>query len=104
MLVSITASPDIGLDEVDEASTMITEQSHPDANIIWGAAFDPELEDEMRVTIIATGFDSNVQKMEVPKATTTEAAPTVSVEPEQPKLSDTDFDDIISILNKTRRN
>ena len=58
VLVSITASPDIGLEEVDIASSMIAEESHPDANIIWGAAFDPSLEDEMRVTIIATGFDN----------------------------------------------
>ena len=59
VLVSITASPDIGLEEVDIASTMIAKEAHPEANIIWGAAFDPNLEDEMRVTIIATGFDKS---------------------------------------------
>ena len=58
VLVSITASEDIQLDEIDAASNMIYEEAHPDANIIWGAAFDPTLEDEMRVTIIATGFDN----------------------------------------------
>ena len=57
ILVSITASPDIGLEDIDTASAMITGEAHPDANIIWGVAFDPALEDEMRVTIIATGFD-----------------------------------------------
>ncbi|MBQ2863426.1 MAG: cell division protein FtsZ, partial [Clostridia bacterium] len=57
ILVSITASPDIGLEDIDTASAMITNEAHPDANIIWGVAFDPALEDEMRVTIIATGFD-----------------------------------------------
>jgi len=57
VLVSITASEDIQLDEIEQASHMIYEEAHPDANIIWGAAFDPNLEDEMRVTIIATGFD-----------------------------------------------
>ena len=36
---------------------MIAEESHPDANIIWGTTLDPSLEDEMRITIIATGFD-----------------------------------------------
>ena len=56
VLVSITASEDIQLEEVDAASNMIYAEAHPDANIIWGAAFDPTLEDEMRVTIIATGF------------------------------------------------
>ena len=57
VLISITASEDIQLDEVDIASQMIHEEAHPDANIIWGANFDPSLEDEMRITIIATGFD-----------------------------------------------
>ena len=57
VLVSITASEDIQLDEIETASQMIYDEAHPDANIIWGAAFDPTLEDEMRVTIIATGFD-----------------------------------------------
>ncbi len=56
VLVSITASEDIQLDEIDTASNMIYEEAHPDANIIWGATFDPSLQDEMRVTIIATGF------------------------------------------------
>ena len=105
VLVSITASPDIGLDEVDAASTMIAEQSHPDANIIWGAAFDPELDDEMRVTIIATGFDNTAK---IPEAVATPAAepvanPTPDVPVAPPTLSDSDFDDIMSILNKPRR-
>ncbi len=58
IVLSIVASPDIGLEEVDIASSMVADEAHPDANIIWGAAFDPSLEDEMRVTIIATGFES----------------------------------------------
>ena len=69
VLVSITASEDIQLDEIDAASNMIYEEAHPDANIIWGAAFDPSLQDEMRVTVIATGFiapDSNDTKQAEP--------------------------------------
>ena len=58
VLISITASEDIQLDEIEAASNMIYEEAHPDANIIWGAAFDPTLQDEMRVTVIATGFIS----------------------------------------------
>jgi len=57
ILISISASPDVGLEDVDLASTMIANESHPDASVIWGVAFDPELEDEMRITIIATGFE-----------------------------------------------
>ena len=56
VLVSITASEDIQLDEVEIASQMIHEEAHPEATIIWGAAFDPTLVDEIKVTIIATGF------------------------------------------------
>ncbi len=57
ILISISASPDVGLEDVDLASSMIANEAHPDASVIWGVAFDPELEDEMRVTIIATGFE-----------------------------------------------
>ncbi len=57
ILISITVSPDVGLEEVDLASTLIAQEANPDANIIWGVAFDNDLEDEMRITIIATGFE-----------------------------------------------
>ncbi|MBQ5783041.1 MAG: cell division protein FtsZ, partial [Oscillospiraceae bacterium] len=57
VIISITSSPDIGLEEVEEAATLITSSAHPDANIIWGAAFDPNLVDELKVTVVATGFD-----------------------------------------------
>ncbi len=58
VLVSITASNDIQLQEIEAASQRIYDEAHPDANIIWGASFDPSLEDEIRITIIATGFDN----------------------------------------------
>ncbi len=56
ILISISASPDIGLEDVDLACNMISNEAHPDANVIFGVAFDEDLEDEMRITIIATGF------------------------------------------------
>jgi cell division protein FtsZ len=58
ILVNITISPDVGLEDADMASTMITNEAAPDANVIWGVVFDPDLDDEMKITIIATGFDS----------------------------------------------
>lgn len=58
ILVNIKVSMDVALDEVDIASSLIADEADPNANIIWGASFDPTLEDEMRVTIIATGFTS----------------------------------------------
>ncbi|MBO5374741.1 MAG: cell division protein FtsZ, partial [Clostridia bacterium] len=57
IIINITVSPGVELDEVDEASSMITDEAAPDANIIWGATFDNSLEDTVKVTIIATGFD-----------------------------------------------
>lgn len=57
ILISISVSPDVSLDDVDLASNMVKNEANPDANIIWGVAFDNDLEDEMKVTIIATGFE-----------------------------------------------
>ncbi len=57
ILISMSVSPDVSLDEVDLASTMITNEANPNANVIWGVSFNPELENEMRITIIATGFE-----------------------------------------------
>ncbi len=61
VIISITSSPDITLDDVDVAASIIAEAADVDANIIFGVAFDEKLEDEMVVTVIATGFgtDSN---------------------------------------------
>ena len=59
ILISITVSPDVGLEDATLASDIIAAEAAPDANVIWGVNFDAELEDEMRITIIATGFDNN---------------------------------------------
>lgn len=58
VIINITSSPDIGLDEIEVASSMIAEQADSEANIIWGAAFDENMEDEISVTVIATGFET----------------------------------------------
>ena len=60
VLINITGSMDIGLEEVETAANLVQEAAHPDANIIFGAAFDDALEDEIRVTVIATGFDEDI--------------------------------------------
>ena len=57
VLVNITGSMDIGLDDIEAAASLVQEAAHPDANIIFGAAFDDDMEDEMRVIVIATRFD-----------------------------------------------
>lgn len=57
VLINISASPDIDLSDVELASSMITNAADPNANIVWGAAFDETLADEMSITVIATGFE-----------------------------------------------
>ena len=57
VLINVTGSVDIGLEAVETAANLVQEAAHPDANIIFGAAFDETLEDEIRVTVIATGFE-----------------------------------------------
>lgn len=56
VLINITASPDVTLQEVNEAAELIHAEAHEDANIIWGMVIDPDAEDKVRVTVIATGF------------------------------------------------
>ena len=86
ILINITASPDVGLEDVDVASSLIAAEAAPDANVIWGVNFDNELEDEMRITIIATGFDN--QKSFAKPAAAPVAAPAAPVAPvEAPKAA-----------------
>jgi len=60
VIISITSSPDITLDDVDVAAKIISDAADKDANIIFGVAFDEKLDDEMVVTVIATGFGTDV--------------------------------------------
>ena len=59
VIISITGSMDVGLEEVETAATIISDMAHPDANIIFGAQLDDSLEDEMRITVVATGLGDN---------------------------------------------
>ena len=56
VLINVTASPDVTLQEVNEAAELVHAEAHEDANIIWGMVIDPAFEDRVRVTVIATGF------------------------------------------------
>lgn len=62
ILINITASPDISLDEVEAASALVSNEAHPEATIIWGLAFDERLDDTIKVTVIATGFQDAGKK------------------------------------------
>ena len=58
VLINVTGGTDMTLLEVDEAANVISDQADPDANIIFGAAFDPSLEGKLRVSVVATGMNS----------------------------------------------
>ena len=117
VLINVTGSMDIGLEEVETAANLVQEAAHPDANIIFGAAFDETLEDEIRVTVIATGFDENkgaaaqpaVQEPRAaaqPAAAAQTEAPAEEKQPapEAPKspVSDDDWDILERIFSKKR--
>ncbi len=62
VLLNITGGPDMSLYEINEASSLIQAEAHEDANIIFGTVVDESMEDEIRITVIATGFDENGTK------------------------------------------
>jgi cell division protein FtsZ len=70
ILINFTASPDVKLKEVKDAASMVQEAAHEDANIIFGLVSDPNMEDVVKVTVIATGFDNEIEDhmMHVPAA------------------------------------
>jgi len=57
VIINVTGGPDLSLTEVSEASSIIQEAAHEDANIIFGAVVDPNLTSKVKITVIATGFD-----------------------------------------------
>ena len=116
VLINVTGSMDIGLEEVEQAATLVQQAVHPDALTIFGATFDEELDDEIRVTVIATGFESNDQQ-EAPAApaaadtqqpTQDDAAAPAAPQPldetegEKAEESDVDrsFDEILKIFSR----
>jgi cell division protein FtsZ len=62
VLLSIAGGSDLGLFEINEAAALVAEAVHPEANIIFGATIDDALGDEVRVTVIAAGFDGGTPK------------------------------------------
>ena len=62
MLLSIAGGSDLGLFEINEAAALVSQAAHAEANIIFGATIDDALGDEVRVTVIAAGFDGGMPK------------------------------------------
>lgn len=104
VLINITGSMDIGLEEVEQAASLVRDAVHPDALTIFGATFDETMDDEIRVTVIATGFDKDAKQL--PKTAqagqTGAPAPVPLGEEDVPKPEEESdpFDDIFKIFNK----
>ncbi len=114
VLINITGSADMGLEDVEAAATLVQEAAHPDANIIFGATFDDSMDDTIRVTVIATGFEDKNSKPEA--APVQQAAPAAQPvqsaelftaatqmaqksEPESAASDEDPFDSIFKIFN-----
>lgn len=67
ILINITGGLELSLSEVQEATSLIYDSAHEDVNVIFGAVIDPDVNDEVRVTVIATGFEEKKEKVELPQ-------------------------------------
>ena len=108
ILINVTGSMDIGLEEVEQAASLVQSEVHPDAVTIFGATFDDTLDDEIRVTVIATGFEE--KKSEEKSAassgdTSKERFDSLflkNAEEEKKEEEDDPFNDILKIFNTDR--
>ena len=99
VLVNVTGSSELTLDDVETAAGIVQEAANPDANIIFGATASDEFEDEMRVTVIATGFDTTEGVISSKPAAAAKA--TASAAPAASKPTDlSDIDEIFKIFNR----
>ena len=96
VLINVTGAPDMELEDVETAANIVMEAANPEANIIFGATFDKSLEDALRVTVIATGFDDAGNS-----GVFTTAGEKAKAEPETPDAPNvSDIDDIFRIFNR----
>ena len=110
VLINVTGSMDIGLEEVEQAATLVQQAVHPDALTIFGATFDETLDDEIRVTVIATGFDEEQQEAHIlstgapaqeEKKPVLQPLDEVKGEQAQDEM-DKSFNEIVRIFNKDK--
>ncbi len=101
VLVNVTGSSELTLDDVETAAGIVQEAANPDANIIFGATVCEDFEDEMRVTVIATGFEggSTVVKAAAPAAEK-KAAPAAAAAPAEKPADVSDIDEIFKIFGR----
>ncbi len=78
VLINIVGGPDMRMREIEEAATLVQEQAHEDANIIFGATIDEQMGDMIKVTVIATGFDQAVAEIPMQYASAQQSRPTAT--------------------------
>ncbi len=86
VLINITGGPDLTIHEVNEAATLIQEEADDEANIIFGAVIDESLHDQIRITVIATGFGEPREEVKRPPSVA-QAAPSPAAQQAQPAAS-----------------
>ena len=99
VLINVAGSSELALDDVETAANIVMEAANPEANIIFGAAFDDNLEDEMRVTVIATGFDDKQRQQPANKIGAYTSATSEKAKAQAAEDID-DIDEIFKIFNK----
>ena len=100
VLVNVTGSAELTLDDVETAANIVQEAANPEANIIFGATHSDAFEDEMRVTVIATGFEQKAQ-FEAPKAAVVAPSSATAAPAAESKPADlSDIDAIFDIFNR----
>ena len=102
VLVNVTGSSELTLDDVETAAGIVQEAANPDANIIFGATVSEDFEDEMRVTVIATGFEGSEMVKSAPAAAPASKAASVTVKaaPAAKKSDVSDIDEIFKIFGR----
>ena len=116
VLINITGCADLGMEEVEIAADLVREAVHPDANIIFGNAFDDTMEDEMQVTIIATNYDEGAaglpsgdkpftkaaEKVDQLRQGEAAAAPVEPLPVEDHTEEDQQWEDLFKIFNRPK--
>lgn len=92
VLLNITGGPDFSLIEMNEAAEIVQQAADPDANIIVGAVIDENLKDEIRITVIATGFENGKPEIKVPKASATTGRSEAALTLEKEKYDENDLE------------
>ncbi len=99
VIINITASPDITLEDIDAASTMISQRASDTANIIWGAVINEDMKDEISVTVIAAGCGSNTDNSSAFPSSSPEKVDAPAPVEVDSSDEDDSFYDIMSIFN-----